>query len=81
MSEIFEWDQINEKVHYGAVRDLKETEQSQNVKSKNWIVNWMILRFQKFLFERVKQTLTENLVDISFMFFKKMNRKSQFHTV
>ncbi len=56
MSKICECDQIHKKISSGMVKNLERMEQSQNVKSQNWIVHWIISRFQNFWFEWVKQT-------------------------
>ncbi len=45
------------------------------------IINLMILRFQIVLFSWSKQTLAENFIDISLIFFQKMNGKSWFHII
>ncbi len=75
MSDICEWDQINEKIQYRAVQNLERTEQSKIVQSQNSIINLMILWFQNFQFKQVKQTLTKNLIVMLLMFIQENEQK------
>ncbi len=71
MSEICEWDQINKKIHYRASK-------RSGAKMSNLLIESLTEQFWYFKIKRVKQvkqTLTENLIGISFMFFQESEWK------